>query len=49
VEHADGLVPAVADAVEAGGVRVVHVRTDRTDNVDRHRRVAAEVERAFTE
>lgn len=49
VEAADGLVPAVADAVEAGGVRVVHVRTDRTDNVDRHRRVVAEVERAFTE
>ena len=48
VERADGLVPAVADAVECGGVRVVHVRTDRTDNVDRHRRVAAEVERAFT-
>lgn len=49
VGDADGLVPAVADAVEAGGVRVVHVPTDRTDNVDRHRRVAAEVERAFTE
>jgi 2-succinyl-5-enolpyruvyl-6-hydroxy-3-cyclohexene-1-carboxylate synthase len=49
VEAADGLVPAVADAVEAGGVRVVCVRTDRTDNVDRHRRVVAEVERAFTE
>jgi 2-succinyl-5-enolpyruvyl-6-hydroxy-3-cyclohexene-1-carboxylate synthase len=49
VDAADGLVPAVADAVEAGGVRVVHVRTDRTDNVDRHRRVVAEVERAFTE
>ena len=49
VEAADGLVPAVADAVEAGGVRVVYVRTDRTDNVDRHRLVVAEVERAFTE
>ena len=49
VERADGLVSAVADAVAAGGVRVVHVRTDRTDNVERHRRVAADVERAFTE
>ncbi len=49
VDAADGLAPAVADAVEAGGVRVVYVRTDRTDNVDRHRLVVAEVERAFTE
>jgi 2-succinyl-5-enolpyruvyl-6-hydroxy-3-cyclohexene-1-carboxylate synthase len=49
VESADDLVPAVAEAIDVGGVRMVHVRTDRTDNVDRHRRVAAEVERAFTE
>ncbi|MGH9190004.1 MAG: 2-succinyl-5-enolpyruvyl-6-hydroxy-3-cyclohexene-1-carboxylic-acid synthase [Acidimicrobiales bacterium] len=39
VDTAAGLVPAVVDAVKAGGVRVVVVTTDRADNVSRHRQV----------
>jgi 2-succinyl-5-enolpyruvyl-6-hydroxy-3-cyclohexene-1-carboxylate synthase len=39
VEKALDVVPAVRDAVEAGGVRVVVVPTDRADNVVRHREV----------
>jgi len=37
VTEADGLMPAVHRAVQAGGVRLVVVRTDRVDNVARHR------------
>lgn len=43
VEKAGGLMSAVADAIQAGGVRVVLVRTDRTDNVTRHREAWAVV------
>ena len=39
IEKADEVVPAVLDAVEAGGVRLVVVPTDRVDNVARHRQV----------
>jgi 2-succinyl-5-enolpyruvyl-6-hydroxy-3-cyclohexene-1-carboxylate synthase len=37
VEKAAGLMPAVEDSLRAGGVRIVLVRTDRADNVTRHR------------
>jgi thiamine pyrophosphate-dependent acetolactate synthase large subunit-like protein len=36
VEAAAGVLPAAADALGRGGVRVVVVPTDRADNVDRH-------------
>jgi len=39
VDQAAEVAPAVLDAIEAGGVRLVVVPTDRAGNVDRHRQV----------
>jgi 2-succinyl-5-enolpyruvyl-6-hydroxy-3-cyclohexene-1-carboxylate synthase len=39
VTHADALAPAVVDSITAGGVRMILVRTDRADNVARHREI----------
>lgn len=39
IDKAAEVVPAVLDAVEAGGVRIVVVPTDRAENVSRHREV----------
>jgi 2-succinyl-5-enolpyruvyl-6-hydroxy-3-cyclohexene-1-carboxylate synthase len=39
VERADALAPAVVDAISAGGVRMVLVRTDRTENAALHREI----------
>ena len=41
VTKADDFLPAVDRAIDAGGVRLVVVTTDRVDNVDRHRQVWA--------
>jgi 2-succinyl-5-enolpyruvyl-6-hydroxy-3-cyclohexene-1-carboxylate synthase len=39
VTRADALAPALLDAISAGGVRMVLVRTERADNVVRHRQI----------
>ncbi|MGQ0803826.1 MAG: 2-succinyl-5-enolpyruvyl-6-hydroxy-3-cyclohexene-1-carboxylic-acid synthase [Actinomycetota bacterium] len=48
VEKASDVVPAVETAITAGGVRLVIVPSDRTDNVDRHRQAADAVARAVS-
>jgi 2-succinyl-5-enolpyruvyl-6-hydroxy-3-cyclohexene-1-carboxylate synthase len=48
VEKAGALLPAVNDAIAARGVRMVLVRTDRTDNVTRHREAWAAVAQAIS-
>jgi 2-succinyl-5-enolpyruvyl-6-hydroxy-3-cyclohexene-1-carboxylate synthase len=39
VRRADELVPAVEEALARGGIRILRVRTERRDNVERHRAV----------
>jgi len=48
VEVAGALPGAVTAAIDAGGLQLVHVRTNRADNVALHRRITAEVGRAVT-
>jgi 2-succinyl-5-enolpyruvyl-6-hydroxy-3-cyclohexene-1-carboxylate synthase len=48
VEKASELSPAVDDAIGRGGVRMVLVRTDRNENVARHREAWAAVAAALT-
>jgi 2-succinyl-5-enolpyruvyl-6-hydroxy-3-cyclohexene-1-carboxylate synthase len=48
IEKASEIIPALEAAIAAGGVRVVIVPTDRSDNVDRHRQAAAAVQRAVS-
>jgi 2-succinyl-5-enolpyruvyl-6-hydroxy-3-cyclohexene-1-carboxylate synthase len=47
VTDPDALVPALHDSIAAGGVRVLLVRTDRHENVERHRALWAAVAAAL--
>ena len=48
VEKASALSPALHDAISSGGVRIVLVRTDRAENVARHREAWDAVQRAVS-
>ncbi len=47
VTSAAALTGAVEEAVAAGGIQLVHVRTDRDDNLARHRELTAAVRRSL--
>lgn len=49
VTSAAALAPTMTAATEAGGLHLVHVRTDRATNVEVHRRLTAAVHRALDE
>jgi 2-succinyl-5-enolpyruvyl-6-hydroxy-3-cyclohexene-1-carboxylate synthase len=49
VDDASFLTGAVDAAIAAGGIQVVHVRTDRTDNLALHRQLTAAVHTALDE
>jgi 2-succinyl-5-enolpyruvyl-6-hydroxy-3-cyclohexene-1-carboxylate synthase len=49
VDSASGLGPALRTAIVTGGLSVVRVRTQRVDNVRRHREVWAEVSHALAD
>lgn len=46
IEDPDEITPAVLSAREAGGLHLIHLRTERSENVNAHRRVAEAVHRA---
>jgi 2-succinyl-5-enolpyruvyl-6-hydroxy-3-cyclohexene-1-carboxylate synthase len=48
VNHAEELAPAIADAIAAGGVRIVRAASERHENVRRHRAVLHTVYEALT-
>lgn len=43
VERASGLASAITGALEAGGVHLIEIKTDRTENVTLHRRLTSRV------
>ncbi|HKY47426.1 MAG TPA: thiamine pyrophosphate-dependent enzyme, partial [Acidimicrobiia bacterium] len=43
VEQASGLVPAITGGLEAGGVHLIEIKTDRAENVALHRRLTSRV------
>jgi 2-succinyl-5-enolpyruvyl-6-hydroxy-3-cyclohexene-1-carboxylate synthase len=47
VLRSSDLAPALSDALDAGGVQILHVRTDRATNAALHRDALAAVERAM--
>ena len=49
VSRAEDLTPAVDAAIAAGGIQIVHVRTDRASNVALHRRMTEAVHAALDE
>jgi 2-succinyl-5-enolpyruvyl-6-hydroxy-3-cyclohexene-1-carboxylate synthase len=49
VERAEDLPVALTEAIESGGIRLVHLRTDRHANVEVQRELTASVHRALDE